>query len=147
MPGNNITITLIGIKLAKPGTEFIYRGPQPECEKCKLKTVCLNLEKGKKYQVLALRSGSEHECLLHDTGVRAVEASPCPVVVAIESRKAFNGSKLTFEEPVCEKTCLSYEACHPAGLVSGEKYTITDVYDEAPGACPKGLILKKVLLK
>ncbi|HTY91373.1 MAG TPA: UPF0179 family protein [Methanocella sp.] len=147
MPGPNITITLIGSRLAKTGTAFIYRGPQPECENCKLKTVCLNLEKGKKYQVVALRSGSEHECNLHDTSVRAVEVSPCPIVVAIESRKAFNGSKLTYEELECEKTCRSYDACHPAGLVSGEKYTIAEVYDEAPGPCEKGLILKKVLLK
>jgi uncharacterized protein (UPF0179 family) len=147
MPGPNITITLIGSKLAKKGTEFIYRGPQPECEKCKLKAVCLNLDKGKKYTVVALRTGGEHECFLHDTSVRAVEASPSPVAVVIESRKAFNGSKLTYEEPACDKACPSYEGCHPAGLVNGEKYTISEVYGEATGTCPKGLILKKVLLK
>ena len=147
MPGPNITITLIGIKLAKTGAEFIYRGPQPECGACKLKAVCLNLDVGKKYTVVALRSGSEHECGLHDTSVRAVEVTPCPVAVFIESRKAFNGSKLSYEEPKCEKTCPSYEGCHPAGLVSGEKYTIGEVYDDVPGPCEKGLILKKVLLK
>jgi uncharacterized protein len=143
----NITITLIGKRLAKPGTEFIYRGPQPECEKCKLTKVCLNLDKNKKYRVIAVRSGSEHECFLHDTSVRAVEAAPCPIVVAIESRKAFNGSKLTYEEPECEKTCTSYGVCHPPGLISGEKYTISEVLDETPGPCLKGLILKKVELK
>jgi uncharacterized protein (UPF0179 family) len=147
MPGPNITITLIGSKLAKPGAQFIYRGPQPECEKCKLKNVCLNLDKDKKYQVVALRSGNEHECFLHDTSVRAVEVSPCPVVVAIESRKAFNGSKLTYEEPKCEKSCPAYVACHPPGLVSGDKYTIAAVFDEAIGSCPKGLTLKKVELR
>lgn len=147
MPGTSITITLIGSRLAKPGVEFIYRGPQPECEPCKLRNVCLNLEPGKKYRVSALRSGNEHECFLHDTGVRAVEAEPCPIVVAIESRRAFNGSRLTFEEPKCEKSCPGYDSCHPAGLVSGDKYTIGEVYGEAPFACPKGMILKKVLLK
>ena len=146
MPEPKTTITLIGSKLAKPGVEFIYRGPQPECEGCKLKAVCLNLDKDKKYVIVSLKSGSEHECKLHDTSVRAVEATPCPIIVAIESRKAFNGSKLTYEEPKCVKTCPNYDACHPIGLVSGEKYTIADVY-EVVGPCEKGLILKKVLLK
>jgi len=93
-----------------------------------------------------VRTGNEHECLLHDT-VRAVEVVPGTVTVAIESRKAFNGSKLTYEEPKCAKTCVSFELCHPAGLVSGEKYTIAEVFDEVCGPCEKGLILKKVLLK
>ncbi len=143
----NTTITLIGIKLAKPGEHFIYRGPQPECEKCKLKTVCLNLDKNKKYQVVALRGGNEHECNLHEAGVRAVDVIPCPIIVAIESRKAFNGSKLTYEEPKCEKTCPTYELCHPLGLISGDKYTIAAVFDDAIGTCEKGLTLKKVELR
>ncbi len=147
MPGANITITLIGSRLAKPGAEFIYRGPQPECEKCKLKTVCLNLDKDKKYQVVALRSGSEHECALHDTGVRAVEAAPCPIVVAIESRKAFNGSKLQYEAPDCDKACEHYDVCHPQGIAAGEKYTIAAVMRDGPASCPKGLTLKIVELR
>ncbi len=147
MPGSNITITLIGSRLAKPGVEFIYRGPAAECDKCKLRNVCLNLVKNKKYQVVAVRNGNEHECNLHDTSVRAVEVAPCPIIVPIESRKAFNGSKLVYEEPKCEATCPSYALCHPQGLVSGDKYTIAEVLDEAPGACPKGLTLKKVELR
>jgi uncharacterized protein (UPF0179 family) len=146
MPEPKNTITLIGSRLAKPGTEFIFRGPSVECEKCKLKAVCLNLTKGKKYKVVVVRTGNEHECLLHEN-VRAVEVIPGTVAVAIESRKAFNGSKLAYEEPECPKTCVSFELCHTPGLVSGEKYTITEVYDDSPGPCEKGLILKKVLLK
>jgi uncharacterized protein (UPF0179 family) len=147
MPESSRTITLIGIKLAKPGTQFIFRGSPAECDKCKLKNVCLNLDKNKKYEVVAVRNGNDHECLLHDTSVRAVEVISCPVIVSIESRKAFNGSKIVFEEPKCETACKSYAQCHPQGLVSGEKYTIAVVLDEAPGACEKGLILKKVELR
>ncbi len=147
MPESNVTITLIGSRLAKPGTQFIFRGPAAECEKCKLKNVCLNLARNKKYQVVAVRNGNEHDCNLHDASVRAVEVTPCPVIVYIESRKAFNGSRIVYEEPKCETTCPSYALCHPQGLVSGDKYTIAEVLDEVPGACEKGLTLKKVELR
>ena len=147
MPEANMTITLIGSKLAKPGAQFIYRGPAAECGPCKLKNVCLNLDKNKKYHVRAVRNGNEHECLLHDTSVRAVEVVPSPIVVAIESRKVFNGSKIVFEEPKCQKSCASFEVCHPPGIVSGDRYTIADVLGDVPGQCEKGLILKKVELR
>lgn len=147
MPESNITITLIGSRLARPGVQFIFRGPAAECEKCKLKNVCLNLDKNKKYQVVAVRNGNEHDCYLHDTSVRAVEVSPCPIIVSIESRKAFNGSRIVYEEPKCETTCPSYALCHPPGLVSGDKYTIAGVFDDVPGPCEKGLTLKKVELR
>ncbi|HTX43688.1 MAG TPA: UPF0179 family protein [Methanocella sp.] len=146
MPESNVTITLIGSRLAKPGAQFIFRGPAPECEACKLKNVCLNLTKNKKYQVVAVRNGNEHDCNLH-ASVRAVEVIPCPIIVSIESRKAFNGSKIVYEEPKCETTCLAYVMCHPQGLVSGDKYTIAEVLGDGPGACPKGLLLKKVELR
>ncbi len=146
MSESNITITLIGARLAKPGTQFIFRGAAAECEKCKLKNVCLNLDKDKKYQVVGVRNGNDHECFLHDVCVRAVEVTPCPIIVAIESRKAFNGSKIVYEEPACDTACASYSLCHPPGLVSGEKYTISEVLDESP-PCDKGLTLKKVELR
>jgi len=147
MPEPNMTITLIGSKLARPGTQFIYRGPSAECEGCKLRNVCLNLVKNKKYTVTAVRNGSEHDCQLHDTGVRAVEVVPCPIIVSIESRKVFNGSKIVYEEPKCPVSCVSFEVCHPAGIVSGDRYTIAEVLDDVPGPCEKGLILKIVELR
>ncbi len=147
MPEPHITITLIGSKLAQPGARFIYRGPAAECEKCKLKKVCLNLDTNKQYEVVAIRSGGELECSLHDASVRAVEVAPCPIIVAIESRKAFNGSKIAYEEPKCTTACASYALCHPPGLVNGDKYTIAAVLDDAPGTCEKGLTRKKVELR
>ena len=147
MPEPNTTITLIGNKLAQVGAEFIFRGQAIECEKCKLKNTCLNLETDKKYRVVSVRNGMDHDCFLHDTSVRAVEVVPCPILVSIESRKAFIGSKYVFEGPQCEETCASYEACHPEGLVNGDRYTIGEVLDEAVGPCDKGLALKKVELR
>ena len=142
---NIAIITLIGSRLAKPGVEFVYRGAVADCEKCKLKNSCINLEKDKKYKVVTIRNGLDLECLVHDECVHAVVVSLCPVIVAIESRKAFNGSKLVYESPQCEKECPAFEECHPQGLANGEKYTISDVFGDVID-CQKGLTLKKVEL-
>jgi len=141
------TITLIGSRLATTGKEFIYRGPSGECEKCKLKITCLNLEKNKKYRVINLRKGMELDCMLHDTGVKAVEVVPCPIIAIIESRKAFNGSRMIYEAQKCEESCPNFVICHPEGVVNGEKYTIAEVFVEEIGPCGKGLTLKRVELR
>jgi uncharacterized protein len=143
----NVTITLIGSRLATVGNEFIYRGLASECEKCKLKNTCINLDKNKKYRIVRLRRGSDLECPLHDVSVRAVEVTACPIVVAIEGRKAFNGSKMLYEEPECDKECGHYATCHPQGLAASEKYTIAAVMGDGPQDCPKGLTLKIVELR
>jgi uncharacterized protein (UPF0179 family) len=147
MTDPNVTITLIGSRLASVGNEFIYRGLAGECEKCKLKNTCINLDKNKKYRIVRLRHGTDLECMLHDVSVRAVEVTACPIIVAIESRKAFNGSKMLYEEPECDKGCEHYETCHPQGLAGGEKYTIAAVMGDGPSPCPKGLTLKVVELR
>jgi uncharacterized protein len=143
----NVTITLIGKRMANVGTEFIFRGPVEECDSCRLKNTCLNLDKNKKYKVVAVRNGQEHECMVHDTGVKAVDVSPASVVVAIESRKAFNGSRITYDPQKCQESCTLYMECHPEGLVPGDKYTISGVMEDISGQCEKGLNLKKVELK
>ena len=147
MAESETVITLIGSRLAVPGNEFIYRGPSGECEKCKIKNICLNLDKKKKYRIVGLRNGMELECMLHDTGVKAVEVVACPILAVIESRKAFNGSRMTYESPDCDKFCESFALCHPEGAASGEKYTICEVFTEEIGPCSKGLTLKKVELR
>lgn len=147
MAESETVITLIGSRLAVPGNEFIYRGPSGECEKCKIKNICLNLDKKKKYRIVGLRNGMELECMLHDTGVKAVEVVACPILAVIESRKAFNGSRMTYEAPECDKDCQNFTLCHPEGAASGEKYTICEVFSEEIGPCGKGLTLKKVELR
>jgi len=44
------SITLIGVGVAKIGTEFVFNGPVNECETCKLKNTCLNLDVGRRVQ-------------------------------------------------------------------------------------------------
>jgi len=141
-------ITLIGTKLATIGMEFIFEGPTSECENCKLKNTCTGLEPGRRYRVLGLRGDLLHECPIHEEGVRAVEVIESPIIAAIDSRKAFAGSKTVLELPKCgNENCPMYELCHPVGLKEGDRCTIVEVVGESPEECSQGYKLKLVELK
>ncbi len=143
----NTTITLIGVRLAKVGTEFIFKGPAPECEDCRFKNSCMNLSPGRKYRIVNIRTTTTHSCDVHDEGVQAVEIVESPIISAIESKKAFKGSKIVFEPPTCKRSeCKMHDLCHPIGLEFGDKCTISDVIGDAPDECVKGLSLKVVEL-
>lgn len=148
MPKGNASITLIGIDLAKIGTEFVFNGPTNECETCKLKNTCLNLDVGRRYRIVTVRGDMNHDCALHDIGVKAVEVVESPSVVAIDSKNAFVGSRILYKQNECEVfNCKIYELCHPSGLGREEKYTISEVLGDTPDACPEGKSLKLVELK
>lgn len=141
-------ITLIGTKLATIGMEFTFNGPTPECDICKLRNTCINLEPKHRYRVLGIRGELVHECPIHEAGVRAVEVAESPIIAAFDARKAFPGSKIVFETVKCdEKGCSMYEICHPAGLKEGERCTVVEVVGEAPEECPRGNVLKLVEFK
>jgi uncharacterized protein (UPF0179 family) len=141
-------ITLIGTKLATIGMEFTFNGPTPECESCKLRNTCINLEPNRRYRVMGVRGELIHECPIHEAGVRAVEVAESPIIAAIDARKAFPGSKIVFEPARCDQAdCSMYEICHPAGLREGERCTIVEVVGEAPEECPRGNVLKLVEFK
>lgn len=141
-------ITLIGTKLATIGMEFIFNAPSPECETCKLRNTCTNLESGRRYRILGIRGELIHECPIHEAGVRAVEVTESPIIAAIDARKAFAGSKTVLEPPKCERyECTMYELCHPVGLKEGDRCTIVDLAGEAPEECEIGNKLKLVELR
>jgi uncharacterized protein (UPF0179 family) len=128
--------------------EFTFIGPTPECETCKLRNTCMNLEPSRRYRVLGIRGELVHECPIHEAGVRAVEVTESPIIAALDSRKAFPGSKIAFEAVHCDdSTCRMYEICHPIGLREGERCTIVEVVGESPEECPRGNMLKLVELK
>jgi len=64
MPRGNARITLIGVGLAKVGVEFVFNGPTNECETCKLKNTCLNLDIGRRYRIVSVRGNMKHDCAL-----------------------------------------------------------------------------------
>ena len=141
-------ITLIGTKLAMVGMEFTFIGSTPECDTCKLRNTCINLEPARKYRVLGIRGELVHECPIHEAGVRAVEVAESPVIAALDARKAFPGSKIVFEPIQCDnKECAMFEICHPTGIRAGDRCTIVEVVGEAPEECLKGNALKLVELR
>ena len=64
MPDSKTKVTLVGTVLAKQGVEFIYEGEVAECDTCKVKKACNNLQKGRKYRIVSVRT-THHECAVH----------------------------------------------------------------------------------
>ena len=141
-------ITLIGIRMAKPGTEFIFKGKNPDCNGCRFKNSCLNLEEGGRYKVVGLRNTSPLDCSIHEGGVQAVDVVESPWTVMIESRMAIQGSTIIYEPVHChENDCEMYEYCHNPGLIPGNKYKILTIIGEPEGKCPRGYSFKLVEMK
>ncbi|MDO9096696.1 MAG: UPF0179 family protein [Candidatus Methanoperedens sp.] len=148
MEESNTIITLIGTKLAKVGNEFNFKGAAKECEPCKLNKTCLGLNIGSKYRIINLRNSGKHECFVHDSGVCAVEVIEAPIIMALESKKAIKGSKITYEQISCNfSNCENIVLCRPSGLRQGDKYSITNVEGELNEPCRKGYSLKVVEVK
>ena len=138
-------VTLVGAKLARVGADFIFVGAASDCEACKLKNSCINLEAGRKYRILSVRNEAPHECPLHDSGVVAVEVIEPPLNAAVDARRAHEGSKFFFEAPRCEHAdCIVRELCFPLGLKRGDRVTISKIVGEPDGGCALEMNLKVV---
>lgn len=141
-------ITLIGIRMAKPGTEFIFRKKSSDCNGCKIKNTCLNLEEGGRYRIVSVRDAPSLECLIHEGGVMAVEVIETPRSVLIESRKALEGSTIVYEPVKCnEDECEMMELCQNPGITPGNKYTILKIENEPEEECRMGYSLRIVEIK
>jgi uncharacterized protein (UPF0179 family) len=139
-------VTLVGTVLAKPGTEFIYEGEVAGCDTCKVKKACNNLQTGRKYRIMSVRT-THHECMVHLDGTIAVDVIEAPVTVLINADMAIVNSKIKLELSCSNNNCRSYHLCHPEGVVEGEKYIVTDVISKAPDVCEKGRMLKLVTVR
>jgi uncharacterized protein (UPF0179 family) len=126
-------ITLIGTRLADPGTEFVYQGEAAGCEGCPHRKQCLNLTEGVKYQVASVRDGGQTlDCAMHDDGVRAVEVEPAPVRANIDAKSAYAGSKVALEGDCPHTDCPSHEYCVPDGAEFDAEYRIDEVLGDPP---------------
>ena len=139
-------VTLVGTVLAKQGVEFIYEGEAAECNSCKVKKACNNLQIGRKYRIVSVRS-THHECVVHLDGATAVEVMEAPVTALINADMAIVNSKIKVDLSCNKNDCRSYPLCRPDGVVDGEKYIVTDVLGNASDICPKGRALKLVDIK
>jgi len=132
-------ITLVGERQARPGFEFVYRGPQPECAPCKVRNACLNQELGHRYRIARVRDVS-HPCLLNEERARVVEVEPMPPDCSLPSRSAIEGAVLAYEKIVCSNAaCPNFRTCHPIGIEPGARIRVLDLGPELD--CPLGYSL------
>ncbi|MDP2797827.1 MAG: UPF0179 family protein [Methanoregula sp.] len=139
-------VTLVGTVLAKPNLEFIYEGEVAECDTCKVKKACHNLQKGRKYRIVTVRT-THHDCAVHLNGATAVEVMEAPITALINADMAIINSKIKPELSCNKSDCRSYKLCRPDGVTEGEKYIVIDVLGNAPDICDKGRSLKLVELR
>jgi uncharacterized protein (UPF0179 family) len=136
----------MGTVLAKPNVEFIYEGEVAECETCKVKKACHNLQKGRKYRIVTVRS-THHDCAVHLNGATAVEVMEAPITALINADMAMINSKIKPELSCNKSDCRSFPLCRPDGVTDGEKYIVVDVLGNASDICDKGRALKLVELR
>jgi len=139
-------VTLVGTVLAKQGVEFIYEGEIADCGTCKVKKACHNLQKGRKYRIVTVRT-THHECPVHLNGATAVEVTEAPITLLISPEMAIVNSKIKPEFSCNKHDCRSFSLCRPDGVTGGEKYIVVDVLGNAPNICEKGRSLKLVEIK
>jgi hypothetical protein len=139
-------VTLVGTVLAKQGIEFIYEGEFAGCETCKVKKACNNLQTGRKYRIVSVRT-THHECMIHLNGATAVEVIEAPITMLINADMAIVNSKIKPDLSCNKSDCPIFQLCHPDGVVEGEKYVVTDVLGNVSESCKKGRMLKRVEMK
>jgi len=139
-------VTLVGTVLAKQGIEFIYEGEVAGCDTCKVKKACNNLQTGRKYRIVSVRT-THHDCMVHLNGATAVEVVEAPITVLINADMAIVNSKIKPDLSCSKSDCRSFPLCRPEGVVEGEKYVVAEVLGNASDICEKGRVLKLVYIK
>jgi len=125
-------ITVIGNRLAKPGNTFYFLKEQEECQKCKIRGTCLNLDAGRKYQIISVRNTMLLSCGLHDGGVIAVNVKNAPIDAYVDSKKAIVGSKISFDPIKMERSDsenADEDLFHPKGLEKGDKCVVKEIFE------------------
>ncbi|MFB6221583.1 MAG: UPF0179 family protein [Halolamina sp.] len=126
-------VSLVGARLAEPGTEFVYQGPSAACEGCPYRSQCLNLSEGTRYEVTEVRENTQIlDCAVHDTGVRAVEVEPASVPANVPSKSAYSGSKAKLAGSCPHSECPSHPLCEPLGADFDDERQIREVVGDPP---------------
>ncbi|MFB6125258.1 MAG: UPF0179 family protein [Halanaeroarchaeum sp.] len=128
-----MVLTLLGTRLAEPGTEFVYRGEADECAGCPYRKQCLTLEEGVRYEVTAVREGGQVlDCAVHDQGVIAADVEPTTFEANVPSKGAYAGSKVALAGPCPHTNCPSHSLCEPLGAEFDEEYRIERTLGDPP---------------
>lgn len=141
-------VSLVGARLADPGTEFVYQGPSSACEGCPYRSQCLNLATGTRYTVTDVRENTQVlDCAVHDSGVRAVEVEPASIPAVVLSKSAYAGSKAEPAGTCHHEDCVPHPLCEPQGADPGDEYQIQEVVGDPPeAACQEDRDLTQVVL-
>lgn len=135
-----VLLTVIGRKLAKPGLEFVFTGPNSNCKDCKVKTICFHLQQGAKYKIVNARD-VVHDCPQHEDNVVIVEVEEVARLAVIPKKQAMEGTTITFELPKCkERGCQEYQLCFPVGMESGLKKKVTEAHEKVDCAIGQGRV-------
>jgi uncharacterized protein (UPF0179 family) len=128
------TVTLIGPRLAEPGTEFVFHGEAAGCEGCPYREQCLNLEEGVRYEVTDVREGGQElDCAVHaDGSVVAVEVQRVSVEANVPARGAYAGSRVEMGGSCPHTECPSHDLCEPPGIDPDGEYRIESIEGEPP---------------
>jgi len=127
------SLTLVGTRLAEPGTEFVYQGEAAACDGCPYRDQCLNLTEGRRYRVTSVRENANTlECGVHEGGVRAVEVEAAAVRANVASTAAYAGGKTRLSGPCPHTDCPSHPLCEPDGADFDAEYRIASVLGEPP---------------
>lgn len=128
-----MSLTLVGTRLAEPGTDFVYRGEAEACAGCPYRKQCLNLDEGVRYEVTSVRDGGQVlDCAVHDEGVLAVEVEPTSFPANVPTKGAFSGSKVSLAGPCSHTECPSHHLCEPMGAAFDQEYRIVEVVGDPP---------------
>ncbi len=119
MADTKTKVTLVGSVLARQGIEFIYEGEVAGCDTCKVKKACNNLQTGRKYRIVSVRT-THHECMVHLDGAVAVEVMEAPITVLINADMAMVNSKIKLELSCSRSDCRRLPAL-PPGWCGGRR--------------------------
>ena len=138
-------ITVVPEEFADIGKTFVYTGEDPLCDKCRIRSICFNLDKGARYRVKALRP-TFHDCEAAEGRVRVVEVERIDREAAVDTKGAMEGATVTFSKPECPHIgCPHYLLCHPEGIDEGDKVTIVTMGKKVD--CALGLSRAPVIIK
>jgi len=139
-----LILTLLPKNLAKSGFTFVAGKGDKECKECRFYKTCVeNLKVGRIYTVSSVRS-IEHQCPIHDSGVKIVEVTESSIEAAIPKKYAIEGSTGIFSFS-CNESCPHHDFCIPDGIKIGDKYNILSIKEKID--CPIGNHMVRVIIK
>jgi uncharacterized protein (UPF0179 family) len=122
-----VMLTVIGEGQIEAGYVFVYLGPLSECKECRVKNICFNLDKGKRYRVVGSRK-MKHDCKVHEGGVQVVEVEEVPWEACVPDKGLVEGSAATLSPAECRRVgCPHYRLCIPIGVEKGIKVHILEL--------------------